>query len=273
MLRRASLALFVLALGLAVACGRQITPNPTSVGNLAGTVQLRFRTVAPVNFSQYNYFMVVNTSGNGQTPYASGFQNGQYSNFSYALVTGVSSGATNTVLPILLQYYLVPPQAIRTQQFALNPGTTSLQLNTSTTANYSEFIVIFSRSQLSLPSPTNTSGPSPSPTPSPTMTPTPRGTPTATPTASMTPIPSGPTPVSSPTTSSQSTWCVNLFTTNQTGAVVYDALGLGATDHSFNQGCFNVNTFEDMVYVQPPEQIPPQDPSSQLYGFELINNP
>jgi hypothetical protein len=268
MLRRASLALFVLALGLAVACGRQITPNPTSVGNLAGTVQLRFRTFSSANFSLYNYFMVVNTSGNGQEPYPSGFQNGQFANFSYGVVTGVSSGATGTILPILLQYYLVPPQSIRTQQFALNPGTTSLQLETATTSAYSEFILIFARSQLSLPAPTNTGGPSPSPTPKATPTPTPRG-----PTPTPSPVPSGPTPVASPTIPSQATWCINLFTTNAAANIVYDALGLGANDHSFTGGCFDVNTYEDMVYLQPPEQFPPQDPASQLYGFELINNP
>jgi hypothetical protein len=66
---------------------------------------------------------------------------------------------------------------------------------------------------------------------------------------------------------------MNLFTTNNIGNIVYDAIGLGAGDHSFTGGCFDVNTYEDVVYVQPPELTPPQDPASQLYGFELINNP
>jgi hypothetical protein len=267
MLRRASLALFVLAIGLAVACGRQVTPNPTTAG-FPGTLELKFRTVATANFSLYNYFLVVNTSGNGQEPYVSGFQNGQYANFSYAVVTGVSSGATNTVLPILVQYYVIPPTTVRTLQFNLNPATTQLLLDTTTSSAYNEFTLIFARSQLSLPSPTQTSGPTPSPTP------THRG-----PTPSPTPIPTGagtpaPTPVSSPTTTAQSTWCINLFTTAGPPTFVpLDALGLGVTDHSFNQGCFDVNQSVDRVYVQPPEFAPPQDPSSQLYGFELINSP
>jgi hypothetical protein len=268
MLRRASLALFVLAVALAVACGRQVTPNPT-FSNLSGTLEIKFRTVNTANFSLYNYIIAVNTSGNGQEPYAIGFQNGQYANFSYSIVQGVNSAATGAVLPILLQYYLIPgTQRPRTQQFNLNPATTQLYTDSSTNSAYNEFIVIFARSQLSLPSPTNTSGPSPSPSPSAKPTPTPTG-----PTPTPTPLPSGPTPVASPTIPSQSTWCINLFTTGPNGTPVYDALGLGNQDHSFNQGCFDVNTFVDKVYVQPPEQIPPQDPSSQLYGFELINTP
>ncbi|MBV9647088.1 MAG: hypothetical protein JO043_06480 [Candidatus Eremiobacteraeota bacterium] len=274
MLRRASLLLFLLAIGLAVACGRQVTPNPT-FSNLAGTLEIKFRTNALANFMQYNYFIAVNTSGNGQEPYAVGFQNRQFSNFSYAVVQGVNSAATGSVLPILLQYYLIPNvQQPRTQQFNLNPATTQLQLNTATTSAYSEFIVIFARSQLSLPSPTGTSGPTPSASPSGKPTPTPTPSPTGTgPTPTPTPLPSGPTPVASPTIPSQSTWCINLFITDANGVNVYDALGLGAQDHSFNQGCFDVNTPLDRVYRQPLEVAPPPDPSSQLYGFELINTP
>ena len=268
MLRRASLALFLLALGLAVACGRQVTPNPT-FSNLAGTLEIKFRTVAPANFSQYNYFIAVNTSGNGQEPYAIGFQNGQFKNFSYSVVQGVNSGLTGAVLPILLQYYVIPgTQTVHAQPFNLNPATTQFYPNSFSTNAYNEFIVIFSRSQLSLPSPTGTSGPSPSPSPTSKPTPTPTG-----PTPTPTPLPSGPTPVASPTIPSQSTWCINLFTTDANGIHVFDALGLGAQDQSFNQGCFDVNSAIDRVYNQPPEGAPPQDPATQLYGFELINTP
>jgi hypothetical protein len=263
MLRRASLALFVLAIGLAVACGRQITPNPTFKG-VPGTIQLRFRTVAPANFSSYNYFVAVNTTGDGQEPYASGFQAGQFKDFSYAVVTGASSGGLNTVLPTLIQYYiLVPGGAPQFRPLALNPATTQLALNTATTTSYSEFTVIFSRSQLSLPLPSATTPPPP--------TPTPKG---ATPTPTPSSVPTGPTPVASPTIPSQSTWCINLFTTNWPSAnVVYDAMGTGATDHSFNRGCFDVNTYEDIVVNQYPEVNPPSDPASQLAGFEIINSP
>jgi len=262
MLRRASLALFVIALGLAVACGRQVTPNPTFKG-VPGTVLLKFRTVAQANFNSYNYFVVVNTSGDGLEPYASGFQLGQFKDFSYGIVSGASFGGLNTVLPSLIQYYFPQANVPRYRVLTFNPASTQLELNTATTSSYSEFTIIFARSQLSLPLPSATTPPPP--------TSTPKGaTPTPTPTGAAT----GPTPVASPTIPSQSTWCINLFTTNWPSAnVVYDAMGFGANDHSFTGGCFDVNTYEDIVVNQPFENNPPTDPASQLAGFEIINTP
>jgi hypothetical protein len=177
---------------------------------------------------------------------------------------------------LLVQYYLVPgQQQAGFRVLNLNPSTTQLLLNTAQTTNYNEFQIIVSRSQLSLAPPTATTPPAtsaPTPTPKPTNpTPKPTPTPSTTPTSPS----GGPTPVSSPTIASQATWCINLFTTGPPGLPVYDALGSGAGDHSFSSGCFDVNTYEDIVYNQVlPEPLGgPQDPSSALFGFELINYP
>jgi hypothetical protein len=266
MLRRASLALFVLALGLAVACGRQVTPSPTFNNNLAGTVQIKFRTTGSFDFTQFNYWIVFNTSGQGGEPYAAALHQGNDKNFSYAFVIGASTGGAGSVLPALLQFYSVPGQGIRTQTFNVNPALTSFVPNSN--GQGTEFTFTFARSQLALPPPTQ-----PTNTPNPTATPS--AAPTPTPTSSGTGQPtSAPTPQSSPTAQSQSTWFVNLFTTDSSNPPnVLDALGLGPQDQSFSSGSFNVNAPDDIVYSQPAELNPPPNSSAQLAGFELINNP
>lgn len=273
MLRYVYVGIFLVGLACAVACGRQVTPNPTLSG-LSGEIILKFRTIGSPNFLLYNYLVAVNTTGNGQEPYAIGFQNGQFEGFSYSIVTGALT--PNAVLPVLIQYYLLPnTQQARYRILNFNPATTQLNLNTSSTTSYNEFQIVFQRAQLAVPPPTATTPPAstPTPTPKPTKaTPTPTPSPTPSPSSSSgsgsqpTPVPSG-----------QATWCINLFITGATQggpAMVYDALGLGATDHSFSSGCFNVNESQDIVYNQPlPEVNPPVDPASALYGFELVNFP
>jgi len=263
MLRRASLAFFMLALVFAVACGRQVTPSPNLTGSLAGTVQIKYRAAAAFDFTQFNYWVVFNTSGQGGEPYAPALTQGNYKNFSYAFVAGAISGGAGTVQPILFQFYFIPATGqVHFQQFNVNPATTTLEPNTN--GQGTEFTLIFARSQLALPPPT---APSPSPSAAGTSTPTP--VPTPTPTGGGT---SAPTPVSSPTVAAQSTWYVNLFTTSSNN-VVLDALGLGPTDQSFTAGTFNVNSPVDIVFNQPAELNPPPNPAAQLSGVEIINTP
>jgi hypothetical protein len=266
MLRRASLALFVLALGLAVACGRQVTPSPTFNNNLAGTIQIKFRTVGPLDFTQFNYWIVFNTSGQGGEPYAPALQQCNAKNFSYVFVVGASTGGAGTVLPVLLQFYTIPGVCARTQPFNVNPSLTSLQPNSN--GQGTEFTLTFARSQLALPPPTQPTG-----TPSPSSSPSASPKPTPSPTGSAQPS-SAPTPQSSPTAASQSTWFVNLFTTdNANPPHVLDALGFGATDQTFSAGQFDVNSQDQLVWQQPTELNPPANSSAQLQGFELVNTP
>jgi hypothetical protein len=264
MLRRASLAFFVLALGLAVACGRQVTPSPTFNNNLAGKILIKFRTVGSLDFTQFDYWIVFNTSGQGGEPYAAALQAGNDKNFSYAFVIGPQTGGAGTVLPALVQFYTIPGVGPRFRTFTVNPSLTSLQPNSN--GQGTEFTLTFARSQLALPPPTQpTGGPSPSASPS--------ASPTPSPTGSVQPS-SAPTPQSSPTAASQSTWFVNMFTTDSSNPPhVLDALGLGATDQTFTAGQFDVNSPNDIPWQQPTELNPPSNSSAQLQGFELINTP
>jgi hypothetical protein len=262
MLRRASLALFTLALGFAIACGRQVTPSPTSNNNLAGTIQILFQVAGPLDFTNFNYWIVFNTSGQGGVPYAPSIPQGNYKNFSYAFLIGASSNATGTLLPILLQFYSIPGvTGIRTQQFNVNPSLTSLNPNFDGAGT--QFQLVFTRSQLALPPPTSPTNTPVKPSSSPTPSPTPTGS---------APPSSPPSPVSSATVPAQSTWFCNLFVTDANNHVL-DALGLGPTDQSFTACTVNVNSSAQIVYNQPPEQSRPPNPSSQLAQLQIINTP
>ncbi len=200
MLRRASLAFFLIALGLAVACGRQVTPSPT-FGSLSGTLQIKFSVADSFDFTQFNYWMVFNTTGIGGEPYAPSLRQGNFKNFSYAFIVGAITGGQNTVLPssaVLLHPATRPDQSSTVQRF--NPGTTPTS-SSNTDGTDTQFTLIFPRSQLALPPPT-------APTPIPrrrSKTTLEADVVADAPRQDGSPRP-GPTPVSSPTVSSQSTW-------------------------------------------------------------------
>src|ERR1700744_5950913 len=72
-IRAAFLAPIVVA-----ACGRQVTPNPVGIGPGGapeGYTSVFFDVAAPFNFSTYQYWIVFNTSGDGNTPGTQPFLN------------------------------------------------------------------------------------------------------------------------------------------------------------------------------------------------------
>ncbi|MHB8153709.1 MAG: hypothetical protein ACYDG3_11730, partial [Bacillati bacterium] len=271
------LLIFVAALAVA-ACGRQVTPNPTSGGGSNGSglnpgfMQLKFTIAAPFNFQAVRYVIVFNTSGAGTTPYANGNQT-NYQNYSFAFIVG-GSGAT-VAQPILVQYLrqssgsLVQPVQLpyAPQQVIFSPNSNGLG---------TQFSIIFDRTLLygiATPAPSPTSSATPSSSPSPSPSPTPSATPSTGPTPTPTPS-SGPTPAPQPTTQSQTVWFVNFFTTDPNGNP-YDALGTqGAMDQSFN---FNppIDTTQifDETYYVPAGAIQAPQPYEEITTAEIANNP
>ncbi|MGA8326188.1 MAG: hypothetical protein WB757_08910 [Candidatus Cybelea sp.] len=78
------------------ACGRQVTPNPPGLGAGGappGYLSVFFTTMQPFNFSQYQYYLVFNTSGNGLTPSTDTIQT-NWAGYSYALIASSSFGGT-----------------------------------------------------------------------------------------------------------------------------------------------------------------------------------
>ena len=62
--RRIALASFALAMAFVAACGHEVTPEPIT-NDLAGKMQIRFRTAGAMNLSTYAYAIVINTCGAG----------------------------------------------------------------------------------------------------------------------------------------------------------------------------------------------------------------
>src|ERR1700677_945029 len=73
MIRRLSFGFVVVLVTafIVVACGRQVTPNPPGLGPGGappGYIAVFYSVESPFNFSNYQYIVVLNTSGNGVTP-------------------------------------------------------------------------------------------------------------------------------------------------------------------------------------------------------------
>ena len=151
MLRRAAIGTFAAAILLVVACGREITPEPTSSGgngNLAGHIDLRFRVNGTLAFSTYDYQIVIDTCGQG-VPYPNPATN-SYKNYSYSFNIGTSPFGVATVYPILIQYKLTTgSNGLTPLPVPLSPSLVSL--NTNSNGQGSEFELIFDRAQLDNP--------------------------------------------------------------------------------------------------------------------------
>ena len=191
---------------------------------------VRFRTQGDMNFGQFQYVVVFNTSGNGQEPYANANITG-YANYSYAFVI---TGSNATVsLPKLIQYFQNPTVlgGISTVQVVYPPQLVTFIPPPSSNGSNREFTLIFSRSLFNQPNPAASPTPLPTMTPSPSPSPVPSLTPTPNPGASASATPS---PSPSPTASGLSPiWTMNFFTTDASGNPI-DSLGVnGAMDTSY----------------------------------------
>ncbi len=278
LLRRAAIATFALAAVLVVACGHQVTPNPT-FNNLSGDIVLKFRVNGTLDFNDYTYAVVVDTCGLG-TPYPQAL-NTTFNSFSYAFFVGGSYG---TALPQLVEYF-VSPNSSGTILHVNVPESASLEQFVPNDNNLgNEFELIFKRSELAnplnqaqpcpnIPATTASAVPTASAGASPTATPT--VAPTLAPGASPTPSPTA-TPVGQPTQSIQSSWAFNFFTIQQVGgaSTILDSLGVGGpTDVTYNSAIVDVNSSQDIPIFKATGGTQPGNPSAQLAGGEIQNYP
>ncbi len=270
MYRWLGVAVVVIAIALA-ACGRQVTglgaPDAGSIQ--AGHMLIRFRVAGPLDFTNVQYLIVFNTTGNGAEPYPQGNLTG-YQNFSFALVVGGNATASQ---PLLKQYYLAPGTTSGIQLFTIviPPQLVNYVPNSGgNPTGGGEFTIDFARSLLyganpgGSPTPVATAIPSPTPTP----TPTPAGatpTPVATTVATL-------NPNVQPTTTAQHTWAINFITADSTGVPI-DSMGLGgARDTTFSYSRDTTQPFDDVI-TKPVGTGSVANLGAQLQGFEVINAP
>jgi hypothetical protein len=134
----------VAALGFA-ACGRQVTPTPAGLGpggTPPGYMAVFFNVAAPFDFTDYQYMVVLNTSGSGATPSTDTWQT-NWSGYDFAIVAqgnAISSSAS------AIKYYRsssnprVPPG---TQNVGTTPQLFSYNLNPNGTGT--EFSILAQR--------------------------------------------------------------------------------------------------------------------------------
>jgi len=240
MVRRLVFVLCATALTLAIACGRQVTPNPpggdTPGGGLTpGFMQVKFRTATAMDFTNVRYVIVFNTSGTGTEPYP------LYCNASnnwrdcyFQFIVG-GNGASASVR--LIQFFRQPGPnntvTVSTQNLPFTPQDVILTPNTN--GQNTEFTLTFNRALL--------------------FGLTPSGGPTAPPTAA-----------------AQNTWLMNFFTVDSGGSIL-DTPGFnGANDVTFS---FSVDVTQgfDRQFTTPPGATQASNQAAQITSGEVINNP
>ncbi|MBV8530429.1 MAG: hypothetical protein JO104_03855 [Candidatus Eremiobacteraeota bacterium] len=148
---------------IVAACGRQVTPNPPGLGPGGappGYMAVFFDTQAAFNFSSYQYYIVLNTTGSGVTPSTDTLQT-NWAGYSFALVARGNGVSTYAQPAVFLRNGNphIPP--------ALVPlGTTPQNFSYNLNANGSgtEFSILAQRAIFKY---NNSPSPSPSPSASP----------------------------------------------------------------------------------------------------------
>ena len=131
LLQRQHLFVVVSATALSfVACGRQITPNPPGLGPGGappGYIAFFFDTLAPFNFSQYQYMFVINATGSRVTPSTDTLQT-NWSGYQFLLIAA-GNGVTSYAKPYYLSHggnpHIPPswyPLGSTPQLFSFNPN-------------------------------------------------------------------------------------------------------------------------------------------------------
>jgi len=242
------------------ACGRQVTGlNAAGEGSIqSGHMLIRFRVAGPLDFTNVQYLVVFNTTGNQVEPYPQANLTG-YLNYSFALVVGGTQYASQ---PLLFQYYLAPGTTSGIQLFRITIPPQLINYVPNSGGNPTgggEYTITFDRSLL------YGVNPSGSPTPGASATPAPGPTPTVVATLN---------PNVQPTTAAQHVWAINFITTDPSGVPI-DSMGLGGpTDQTFSSGIVDTTQPLDRVYTKPSSGTgTPQNISAQCQGFEIINTP
>jgi hypothetical protein len=236
MIRKLGFGVVLLAACMVVACGRQVSPNPPGLGAGGappGYMSIKFDTAGAFNFANYQYWVILNTSGNGLTP----LTNPQQNNWA-AYSSGIEfTGNGGSTAAVAVQFIKNSNPAIPPHFQPLVTTPQQLQYVPNSNGTGTEVQVIFDRSIL------NPIQASPSPSPPPLSSlylfngfvtqNTPLGT------------------------------LVFLDSMGQGGA----------TDTSYVSPQLDINTCFDQVYTKLQDINPPSDPAAQIVSVEIANNP
>lgn len=264
-----------MALTLA-SCGHQVTPDRTTGVNgiPSGTMQIRFTTAGPPDFTNNLYILAFNITGGGM-PYApNGNQLMNWVNFDFEVVVQNINGVPTPQMFQFVSHNGVGGGTIK-QPFGplqATPQQLFVTVGASCNGDPNSFCLNISR-ELFVGSSPGTATPSTSPSASPSPSPTASASPSPGP--SVTGLPSG-------------VWFVNWFvasTSSQNGppGQVVDAPGIGGvTDKTFTftvdttsaLSCTGTNTTSACTWNAPGAGWPSApSAASQIVGGAVFNSP
>jgi hypothetical protein len=238
MIRRLSFGFVIVAVTAVVvaACGRQVTPNPPGLGPGGappGYIAFFFDTEATFNFTQYQYMIVLNTSGSGVTPSTDTLQT-NWAGYSFALIA-LGNGISSYAEPVYLAHSTNPHIAPAWYHLGTTPQTFSYNLNNNGTGT--EFSILAQSKIFAY-------NPSPSPSPS-----------------------------SSPSSLWKFNAFVAQGQSGGGNWVFYDSMGAGGPiDPQWVSPTLNMTQcFDTTFYALDTTTI--SDPSAEIVTVEIANNP
>ena len=243
-MRRLVTAVVVAAMIGLSGCGRQVTgldlPSGSTIAPLGDTL-IRFETAGPLDFQDFTYIIVFNTNGNGQQPYAQGY-NSDFKNWSAFFIVGGGANFANN--PQLEQVFQDPSSGSpRTFNVPIPAGTLTFQPTIPTATAAYGFQITFNNCLLDL----------------------------APPTANGTPIVSS-NRLCPPYTQVATYWNVSLFTLDRNGSPV-DSLGTnGPSDTSYRYQYDTASSTPQNAF-KPASGSTVQNPSAQITGIETYSTP
>lgn len=197
---------------------------------------IRVMTVGPLDFADYQYAIVFNTSGNGQEPYANAYLT-SFLNYSFVWVVGAQNGLS--AAPTLEEVF---PITNGLGEIGVSVPPSSVQFIPNSNGQGTEFTLQFARALFY----------------------------TVTPTATPTPVVALPTAV--PTTAGQQTWNINVFTMNSSNQIL-DAGGLGPNDTSFTLQVDTTTASDNTLPFKKAGANSTASTSAQIAGGEIQNEP
>ncbi|WP_317995535.1 hypothetical protein [Vulcanimicrobium alpinum] len=246
-------------------CGHQVTGlNQPGGGGIApsGQTIVRFETAGPLDFSNYNYLIVFNTTGNNRPPLAQG-TNSNYTDWTFGFQFS-GGGTTVSNSPTLFQFYQ-NAQAGQTVQQITRPYLVGQQVVVNPTFQSAlslyGFEFRFDRCLFDRPPPVVGATPAPTVAPSPAPSTTP------------TPAPGGDGLRRCPPfvyTTTSTSWTFNLFTLDRSSNVSDALFVVGSGTTPSIDTTQTINTFN---YVRPAGNPIPSVPSAQITGVEVFNTP